>query len=367
MSRSPPIHRFSSSSSKEQQDLFNACEAEEERRINLLSRKLEKLREEKIELENTLEAESESHVNRLSRQLTAALLGQHENGASSSTPGRAAALLSDPSVETILESLRRENEQLRNRLVDTERDFIRVSRLNDIYREELIEHRMRLGVPVDNLVGLHSADPFSQPIHRKPSYSQTSPSNSVLHIPTHRPSTQIPIARPSSIRRVNTNPSSSEQLSEAQSPESPESPYPPSPLMSTNNASVVSNNTNMTSPPTSLSVNPAATFATPSRGLSYPSVPPPSLSSSFGSPVVTYHRDHSLSPVEPLSRRSSSARRGSYDWQTGPSRSRSHSRRASVERGGRVAETGTLVPRSRADSHNLPATTEGDEIFAVEP
>ena len=82
-------------------------------------------------------------MNRLSRQLTAALLGQHENGASSSTPGRAASL-SDPSVETMLESLRRENEQLRNRLVDTERDFIRVSRLNDIYREELIEHRMRV-------------------------------------------------------------------------------------------------------------------------------------------------------------------------------------------------------------------------------
>ncbi len=31
------------------------------------------------------------------------------------------------------------------------------------------------------------------------------------------------------------------------------------------------------------------------------------------------------------------------------------------------AETGTLVPRSRAGSHSLPATTEGDEIFAVEP
>ncbi|KAK0492598.1 hypothetical protein EDD18DRAFT_1183347 [Armillaria luteobubalina] len=354
MSRSPPIHRLSSSSSKEQQDLINAYEARKKGSLTCSHGNWRRcLREEKIDLENTLEAESESHVNRLSRQLTAALLGQHENGASSSTPGRAPSL-SDPSVETMLESLRRENEQLRNRLVDTERDYIRVSRLNDIYREELIEHRMRLGVPVDNLVGLHSADPFSQPIHRKPSYS---PSNSVLHIPTHRTSTQIPIGRPSSIRR----------LSEYQSPESPESPYPPSPLMSTNNASVVSNNTNMTSPPTSLSVNPTPTFATPSRGLTYPSVPPPSLSSSFGSPVVAYHRDHSLSPVEPLSRRSSSARRGSFDWQTGPSRSRSHSRRASVERGARVAETGTLVPRSRAGSHSLPATTEGDEIFAVEP
>lgn len=40
--------------------------------------------------------------------------------------------------------MRRENEQLRARLVDTERDYIRVTRLNEIYREELIEHRRRV-------------------------------------------------------------------------------------------------------------------------------------------------------------------------------------------------------------------------------
>jgi hypothetical protein len=41
----------------------------------------------------------------------------------------------------MLEAMRRENEQLRNRLVDTEREYIRISRLNEIYREELIQHR----------------------------------------------------------------------------------------------------------------------------------------------------------------------------------------------------------------------------------
>jgi hypothetical protein len=50
----------------------------------------------------------------------------------------------DPSGESMLEAMRRENEQLRNRLVDTERDYIRISRLNEIYREELIEHRRRV-------------------------------------------------------------------------------------------------------------------------------------------------------------------------------------------------------------------------------
>ena len=49
-----------------------------------------------------------------------------------------------PSSEDMLEAMRRENEQLRSRLVDTEREFIRISRLNEIYREELIQHRRRV-------------------------------------------------------------------------------------------------------------------------------------------------------------------------------------------------------------------------------
>ena len=49
-----------------------------------------------------------------------------------------------PSAETMFEAIRRENEQLRNRLAETERDNIRMKRLNEIYREELIEHRRRV-------------------------------------------------------------------------------------------------------------------------------------------------------------------------------------------------------------------------------
>jgi hypothetical protein len=48
MSLSPPIRRLSSassgSSSKREEDLINAYEAEEERIINVLSRKLERVR-----------------------------------------------------------------------------------------------------------------------------------------------------------------------------------------------------------------------------------------------------------------------------------------------------------------------------------
>jgi hypothetical protein len=152
------------------------------------------------------------------------------------------------------------------------------------------------------------------------------------------------------------------------SPSSSDSPFPFSPAMSTatNPASYISTtSTALTSPPTSMSLHtdPIMTLGTPFRALSYPSVPPPSLSSSFGSPVVSYHipqRDHSLSPIEPLSRRNSNATRGRNDRrvaETGSLRSAA-SRRGSVERGARIAETGTLIARSRAGSTSLPSTIE---------
>lgn len=109
------------------------------------------LREEKIELENVLEAESESHVNRLSREISALRLAQQQvvNGSGTLSPieTRLPSLngtISDPPPEMMLEAMRRENEELRSRLVETEKDYIRISRLNEIYREELIEHRRRV-------------------------------------------------------------------------------------------------------------------------------------------------------------------------------------------------------------------------------
>ena len=110
-----------------------------------------------------LEAESESHVNRLSRELSALRLAQQvasqQNGGS---PGVGAIGINGdgtqsptllrlpnplaPSSDDMLEAMRRENDQLRNRLVETEREFIRISRLNEVYREELIQHRRRVRV-----------------------------------------------------------------------------------------------------------------------------------------------------------------------------------------------------------------------------
>ncbi|KIK60730.1 hypothetical protein GYMLUDRAFT_43563 [Collybiopsis luxurians FD-317 M1] len=399
MSGSPTtsIRRLSTSSaSKEQEELINAYEAEEERITNVLSRKLEQLRVEKIQLENALEAESESHVNRLSRELAILRAAQQNNEANhANANGHAAAngTTGDPSVEVMLDALRRENEQLRNRLADIERDYIRMSRLNEVYREELIDHRNRLGQPVDNLIGMSSStDPYSQPTHHRSLSSSSGSSLSSMYSSTHTASRQpngVPIPRPpSQIRRPANN------ISEGNTPlsHSPtsassvsESPYALSSpgLMSGGPASLMSN---LTTPPSSASLhnllqqtNMYGTAGIGSRALSYPSVPPPSLSSSFGSPTVSYHmahRDASLSPIEPLSRRNSNAglhgssRRG--DWRVAESGnlrsisgSRSHSRRGSLERGARVAETGSLVrSRSRAGSHSqglpptLPATSE---------
>jgi coiled-coil domain-containing protein 6 len=370
--------------------------------MNVLSKKLEQvggtkarvtqrlftkdiqLREEKIELENVLEAESESHVNRLTRELSSLRLAQQQLAGIGASP----AGPSDPSVEIMLAALQRENEALRSRLVDTERDYVRISRLNEVYREELLEHRNRvstarvsasvsltvlqLGLPVDHLIGLARPDPYSQPTHQRPqsaySSNTSSPTNSVLHFPTTRPTNGVPIPRPAAqIRRVSSNNISEGNTPLSHSPSSSsDSPFPFSPVTSPNPTSYVSVSSNVTSPPTSYNAN-GVTFGAPSRGLTYPSVPPPSLSSSFGSPTVSYHmshRDHSLSPVEPQSRRNSIRRGGGARvaesgslW----SRSTSQSRRNSMERGGRVAETGQLIPRSHPDGHTLPATTEAPD------
>ena len=120
------------------------------------------LREEKIDLENALEAESESHVNKLTRELTALRLVQQQQQQQQQQQNGSAGSLSQtnldlqhllgtldptaPNAEAMLDAMRRENDQLRSRLVDTERDYIRISRLNEIYRQELIEHRRRVSV-----------------------------------------------------------------------------------------------------------------------------------------------------------------------------------------------------------------------------
>ena len=117
-----------------------------------------------------LEAESEAQVNRLNREISALRLAAAQNVTNGAngvngtgnnnipTPALAddlaefrtrrraslAGLSSSPSTDIVLEALRRENEQLRSRVTDMERDYVKLTRLNEIYREELIDHRRRV-------------------------------------------------------------------------------------------------------------------------------------------------------------------------------------------------------------------------------
>jgi len=106
-------------------------------------------------------------------------------------------------------------------------------------------------------------------------------------------------------------------------------------------------------------------------GLSYPSVPPPSLSSSLGSPTIssyyyypgnTNNTREPASPVDggysPLSQVANGVNgNGRRVVETGNLRDLSRSRRTSVERGGRIAETGSLAGSTSSAVRNGSATT----------
>ncbi|KAH9941141.1 uncharacterized protein BXZ73DRAFT_88324 [Epithele typhae] len=360
MSVSPPIRRLSTSSSS-REDLIYQYEAEEERIINILSRKLEQLREEKIELENVLEAESESHVNRLSRELTALRLAQqqqqqlqqpqpqagpsHVNGSGSVSPqdfrttAQLAHLLSrsngDPSPDMIIDALRRENEALRSRLVETEQDFVRISRLNEIYREELIQHRRRVSLALLSVLYHNRARCAARSTSASPTTSIHAPAH--IPIPPSRPSAAaVPIPRPpSQIRRPRAQPEST---------------------------SASASTTPLSHSPSSASTSPFP--FSPAAQSPFPA------SSSFGSPAAplapSLPESVAHSPMGFRSRRNSAARVA----ETGSLRGRpsthglGQSRRESVERGARVAETGSLVPRQPREREARSGGGEGWSVGA---
>jgi len=169
-------------------------------------------------------------------------------------------------------------------------------------------------------------------------------------VPIPRPASQL--CRPTHNNISETSTPFSHSPSSADSP----SPFPFSPVVPTNPASYISANTSITSPGSSESWTIHHAMVAP-QTLTYPSVPPPSLASSVGSPTMSTLHQNGYSPLEPASRRDSFTRRGSASrvvesanpWISNPSGSTSH--RVGLERGGsRVAETGQLAQRSRAGS-----------------
>ena len=274
----------------------------------------------------------------------------------------------------------------------------------------------KLGLPVDNLIGLvpSAADPYSQPLHLRADSHSSSVSSSPSLLPVnshsvqpHNASARVPIPRPpSQIRRPHPNMNAPPSASTTPPSSASASLSSPSPFSPTNGTGI-SATTTFTTPPSSESPRVVAFGTTVNpHELTYPSVPPPSLSSSFGEPISPldmprvqtattaqpiplprpiprrYPRNSedfdlsispsdifgygrgglSSSPRSPLSPRASFhlARRASYERVSGGQSSadaspmdgfsRNHSRMASLERGARVAETGRLVPRNRAGS-----------------
>ena len=84
-------------------------------------------------------------------QSQSAVGGPIGSSASASSPSvlpvtRFDALYPDPSPSIILDALKKENETLRAKLADMEREQGNLKRINEIYREELIDHRARVRV-----------------------------------------------------------------------------------------------------------------------------------------------------------------------------------------------------------------------------
>ncbi|KAG8851905.1 hypothetical protein FRB91_007226 [Serendipita sp. 411] len=329
------------------ENMASSYEGEEERIVNALSRKLEQLRDEKIRLENIAEAEAEPYVvHQLSKELTALrqrnlLLNtmyesDSQGQSSASSPVQQYhPNANDPrfvSTELVVNALRRENEALKTRLIDADRDLARATKLNEMYRDELLELRKRLGLPLEGLlVGQALAESSSQPTHQRHREYSLSPVVPTVPVPiTQRPTLgPLPIPRPpSQIHRPTTSEAQIALNTSASSPDSstPASPFPFSPLSSSlTSAQQTGYHTTLTTPASVPSLSSIPPTATNPNQLTYPHVPPPSLSSSVGSPVAMF------SPVNASSRRNS-----------------------------RVAETGSLVRRgSRGSSVDRPSRQGG--------
>lgn len=104
--------------------------------------------------------------------------------------------------------------------------------------------------------------------------------------------------------------------------------------------------------------------------LTYPSVPPPSLSSSLGSPIISRRNSvgaqqqqqwtNSPPPTSPIAESADEYGGGDVHAHAAETNAGGQlSRRTSVERGARIAETGSLVPRRRGTGSDTRRGTTG--------
>lgn len=186
-----------------------------------------------------------------------------------------------------------------NGMSGTENGFVDASAVNGTSESP----RNSLAIPSTTTNGV--------PIPRPPSQVHTNRLKQVpmMMMPMSAPSTDGPLLymQGSTSRSVNepasSGPSSSYSSYSGNSPAFFSPSYP----SSSSAASSASASTNVTSPPSSFSFVVMPILGVPSRGLSYPLVPPPSLSSSVGSGSASGN----LSPVD--ERRGSLGGGGGWD------------------------------------------------------
>ena len=352
---------------------------EQEQLVNRLQRQLSQLlttqQQQQAVQPNSTSLPSSPTLQDLPLDVSSHLGLSHRVSDASPIPGpNLAPLLSQnpahPSAAVILDALQSENNNLRSKLANAECSVSQTSKVNEVYRQELIELRARAGLDIADLMNTNFSS--SQEIYD--SYANSSASHSRRGSNT-RGNMSIGGIRIPGVS--NSPPSHSRNVSKSSYSPSISSALSPSTLSSTSPATVVTTpSTSYTAPhaPTSTPTNygaslPNSSFyssmsstpygSTNSSGSAGPlmnyHVPPPSLASSVG-------QDHPASlPARIASPYGLSA--GPFAGMESSDRPGSLQRRlSSSKHGARVAETGILKKRTNSTERGVASASTGDTV-----
>ncbi|KAJ3130439.1 hypothetical protein HK098_000004 [Nowakowskiella sp. JEL0407] len=156
---------------KEKGELLLRVEQEEEMITKTLKNKLSQLQREKVEMEIALEQEQEFIVNRLQKQLEALRASQNSNSAfkkwhlSHSPSASSIELpLPTPVSPAMVEMMKAENQSLRMKILELEREFEEnVSTFRENYtkaKEEISKLREKQGLPTSDIETIYPPGPI---------------------------------------------------------------------------------------------------------------------------------------------------------------------------------------------------------------
>ncbi|KAJ3046934.1 hypothetical protein HK097_000387, partial [Rhizophlyctis rosea] len=150
---------------KEKSELLLKVEQEEEAITSTLQKKLRQLQKEKVDMEIALEQEQEFIVNRLQKQLeslrqqqglTSPALGPVKKWPPSHSPSSSMSMIDlAPVSPGVLEMLKAEVNSLKQKLLDTEKEYEEgATTCRDLYsklREEVVKLRQQVGASVEDI------------------------------------------------------------------------------------------------------------------------------------------------------------------------------------------------------------------------